>query len=140
MRNLCFQSLYVIITVVFLILLVTAAIIAMKWHQRSKPSIVRLSILELLDWLLSFLAVAAKLNKESTRFRKRDKALFYGRKMLRKVRSISGEVRNTGQGRKRKIVMRFARKILQLKKENEAEQLKVKCQSVYINKWFNFKL
>lgn len=45
--------------------------------------------------------------------------------MLRKVRSISGEVRNTGQGRKRKMVMRFARKILQLKKDNEAEQLKV---------------
>lgn len=45
--------------------------------------------------------------------------------MLRKVRSISGEVRNTGQGRKRKMVMRFARKILQLKKETEAEQLKV---------------
>lgn len=70
-------------------------------------------------------AVAAKMNKEATRFRKRDKALFYGRKMLRKVKSISGEVRNTGQGRKRKMVMRFARKILQLKKENEAEQLKV---------------
>lgn len=72
-----------------------------------------------------YLALAAKLNKDSTRFRKRDKALFYGRKMLRKVRSISGEVRNTGQGRKRKMVMRFARKILQLKKDNEAEQLKV---------------
>ncbi|XP_017770079.1 PREDICTED: neuropathy target esterase sws isoform X1 [Nicrophorus vespilloides] len=60
----------------------------------------------------------------STRFRKRDKALFYGRKMLRKVRSISGQVRS-GQGRKRKMVMKFARRILQLKKDNEAEQLKV---------------
>lgn len=59
------------------------------------------------------------------RFRKRDKALFYGRKMLRKVRSISGQVRNSGQGRKRKMVMKFARRLLQLKKENEAEQLKV---------------
>ncbi|XP_025833574.1 neuropathy target esterase sws [Agrilus planipennis] len=62
---------------------------------------------------------------QSVRFRKRDKALFYGRKMLRKVKSISGQVRNSGQGKKRKMVMRFARRLLQLKKENESEQLKV---------------
>ncbi|KAK9871292.1 hypothetical protein WA026_011560 [Henosepilachna vigintioctopunctata] len=54
-----------------------------------------------------------------TRFRKRDKALFYGRKMLRKVKNISG------QGKKRKMVMKFARRILQLKKESDTEQLKV---------------
>ncbi|XP_044761139.1 neuropathy target esterase sws isoform X1 [Coccinella septempunctata] len=54
-----------------------------------------------------------------TRFRKRDKALFYGRKMLRKVKNISG------QGKKRKMMMKLARKILHLKKENDAEQLKV---------------
>lgn len=61
----------------------------------------------------------------SSRFRKRDKALFYGRKMLRKVKNISGQVRNSGQGRKRKMVMRFARRILQLKKESDSEHLKV---------------
>ncbi|XP_050553739.1 neuropathy target esterase sws isoform X7 [Spodoptera frugiperda] len=55
------------------------------------------------------------------RFRKRDKMLFYGRRMLRKVKSIS----NSGQGRKRRAVMRFARKLLQLKKETAPEQLKV---------------
>ncbi|XP_050355931.1 neuropathy target esterase sws isoform X6 [Nymphalis io] len=55
------------------------------------------------------------------RFRKRDKMLFYGRRMLRKVKSIS----NSGQGRKRRAVMRFARKLLQLKKESAPEQLKV---------------
>ncbi|KPJ14559.1 Neuropathy target esterase sws [Papilio machaon] len=55
------------------------------------------------------------------RFRKRDKMLFYGRRMLRKVKSIS----NSGQGRKRRAVMRFARKLLQLKKEAAPEQLKV---------------
>ncbi|KAL3280386.1 hypothetical protein HHI36_017872 [Cryptolaemus montrouzieri] len=54
-----------------------------------------------------------------SRFRKRDKALFYGRKMLRKVKNISG------QGKKRKMVMKFARRILQLKKESDTEQLKV---------------
>ncbi|KAH9638381.1 hypothetical protein HF086_004183 [Spodoptera exigua] len=54
------------------------------------------------------------------RFRKRDKMLFYGRRMLRKVKSIS----NSGQGRKRRAVMRFARKLLQLKKETAPEQLK----------------
>lgn len=54
-----------------------------------------------------------------SRFRKRDKALFYGRKMLRKVKNISG------QGKKRKMMMKLARKILHLKKESDAEQLKV---------------
>lgn len=63
-----------------------------------------------------------------TRFRKRDKALFYGRKMLRKVKNISGQVRNSGQGRKRKMVMKFARRILQLKKDNDSEQLKVRTK------------
>ncbi|XP_049821683.1 neuropathy target esterase sws isoform X3 [Aethina tumida] len=65
------------------------------------------------------------LNKDGNRFRKRDKALFYGRKMIRKVKNISGQVRNSGQGRKRKMVMKFARRLLQLKKENDTEQLKV---------------
>ncbi|CAH1994196.1 unnamed protein product [Acanthoscelides obtectus] len=60
-----------------------------------------------------------------TRFRKRDKALFYGRKMIRKVKNISGQVRNSGQGKKRKLVMKFARRILQLKKDTDQEQLKV---------------
>ncbi|CAB3221639.1 unnamed protein product [Arctia plantaginis] len=58
---------------------------------------------------------------EAKRFRKRDKMLFYGRRMLRKVKSIS----NSGQGKKRRAVMRFARKLLQLKKEAAPEQLKV---------------
>ncbi|XP_004535027.1 neuropathy target esterase sws isoform X2 [Ceratitis capitata] len=51
------------------------------------------------------------------RFRKRDKMLFYGRRMLRKVKSVSGQVYG-GQGRKRKAVMRFAKRILQLRREN----------------------
>ncbi|XP_066141369.1 neuropathy target esterase sws isoform X4 [Euwallacea fornicatus] len=63
-------------------------------------------------------------NAEGARFRKRDKALFYGRKMIRKVKNISGQVRNSGQGRKRKMVMKFARQLLAMKKE-EQEQLKV---------------
>ncbi|XP_039289237.1 neuropathy target esterase sws isoform X2 [Nilaparvata lugens] len=58
------------------------------------------------------------------RFRKRDKVLFYGRKMLRKVKSISGQVHG-GQGKKRKLVIKFARKLLQMKKENAPQQLKV---------------
>uniref|UniRef100_A0AAR5PSE1 Neuropathy target esterase sws n=1 Tax=Dendroctonus ponderosae TaxID=77166 RepID=A0AAR5PSE1_DENPD len=64
------------------------------------------------------------LSQEGARFRKRDKALFYGRKMMRKVKNISGQVRNSGQGRKRKMVMKFARRLLAMKKEDQ-EQLKV---------------
>ena len=56
------------------------------------------------------------------RFRKRDKVLFYGRKMLRKVKSISGQVHQT---KKRKLVMRFARRILHLKKDTSSMQLQV---------------
>ncbi|XP_034233651.1 neuropathy target esterase sws isoform X1 [Thrips palmi] len=58
------------------------------------------------------------------RFRKRDKVLFYGRKMLRKVKNISGQVHG-GQGKKRRLVMKFARRILQLKKDTTPMQLKV---------------
>ncbi|KAK9498344.1 hypothetical protein O3M35_002998 [Rhynocoris fuscipes] len=50
------------------------------------------------------------------RFRKRDKVLFYGRKMLRKMKNISGQVK---QGKKRKLVLKFANRILRLKKESE---------------------
>ncbi|XP_045526115.1 neuropathy target esterase sws isoform X4 [Pieris brassicae] len=64
---------------------------------------------------------ATAAGEPAKRFRKRDKMLFYGRRMLRKVKSIS----NSGQGRKRRAVMRFARKLLQLKKESAPEQLKV---------------
>lgn len=90
-----------------------------------------------------FLALSAQEMKSQSlsRFRKRDKALFYGRKMLRKVKNISGQVRNSGQGRKRKMVMKFARRILQLKKDNDSEQLKVRIflyvWNIYINKTIN---
>lgn len=57
------------------------------------------------------------------RFRKRDKMLFYGRRMLRKVKNVSGQVYG-GQGRKRKAVMRFAKRILQLRKDNIPMQMK----------------
>ncbi len=70
------------------------------------------------------------------RFRKRDKVMFYGRKMLRKVstaksldglkekvKMISGQVRGP-PGRKRKLVMKLARRLLQ-RRENMPQQLKV---------------
>lgn len=49
--------------------------------------------------------------------------LFYGRRMLRKVKNLSGQAYN-GQGRKRRAVMKFARKILQLKNDNTPLQYK----------------
>jgi lysophospholipid hydrolase len=52
------------------------------------------------------------------RFRKRDKMLFYGRRMLRKVKEA-------GQGgRRRKAVMKFASRILQMKNEKLEQELK----------------
>lgn len=57
------------------------------------------------------------------RFRKRDKVLFYGRKMLRKVKTISGQVH---QSKKRKLFLKFARKLLQIRKDTSDLQLKVR--------------
>lgn len=51
------------------------------------------------------------------RFRKRDKMMFYGRRMLRKVKTLSGQAYN-GQGRKRRAVMRFAKRILYLRRDD----------------------
>lgn len=62
------------------------------------------------------------LNDGQTRFRKRDKMMFYGRRMLRKVKTISG---NGERGKKRRAVMRFARNLLQLQKDNLQPELKV---------------
>lgn len=62
-------------------------------------------------------------NTDANRFRKRDKMLFYGRRMLRKVKNLSGQAYG-GQGRKRRAVMRFAKRILQLKRDNIPMQLK----------------
>lgn len=50
------------------------------------------------------------------RFRKRDKVMFYGRKMLRKVRTslqATGRIR----GKKRQMVLRFAKRLLRLKRD-----------------------
>ncbi|XP_046644796.1 neuropathy target esterase sws-like isoform X3 [Daphnia pulicaria] len=64
------------------------------------------------------------------RFRKRDKVMFYGRKMLRKISSvkqkvkmISGQVRGP-PGRKRKLVMKLARRLLPRRDHMPQSQLK----------------
>lgn len=49
--------------------------------------------------------------------------LFYGRRMLRKVKTVSVQAYG-GQGRKRRAVLRFAKRILQLKRDNIPMQLK----------------
>lgn len=58
------------------------------------------------------------------RFRKRDKMIFYGRKMIRKVKSLSYQ--DGGKGRKRQIVIRLAKRLLRLKKEQQPLTLLVK--------------
>lgn len=66
--------------------------------------------------------LASSFLNDGKRFRKRDKMLFYGRRMLRKVKTISV----TGEkGKKRRAVMKFARKLLQLQKDNLQPELQV---------------
>lgn len=104
------KTLFSIIISSLVILLIVSIIILRKWKNK-----------EFLPEVKEFVGVGTG----KPRFRKRDKVLFYGRKMLRKVKSISGQVHATGQGKKRKAVMRFARRLLQLKKETVPQQLKV---------------
>ncbi|KAK9737814.1 Cyclic nucleotide-binding domain [Popillia japonica] len=111
LRESYYQPIHLALIGVFLIALITTVLVVRRWHKKA--------------FHLESLLKESLIQSSATRFRKRDKALFYGRKMLRKVKSISGQVRNSGQGRKRKMVMKFARRLLQLKKETETEQLKV---------------
>lgn len=106
------KTLFILIISTLVILLIASIIILRKWKNK-----------EFLPEVKEFVGVGTG----KPRFRKRDKVLFYGRKMLRKVKSISGQVHATGQGKKRKAVMRFARRLLQLKKETAPQQLKVIC-------------
>ncbi|XP_072751939.1 neuropathy target esterase sws isoform X2 [Anoplolepis gracilipes] len=104
------RTIFVVATTLLLIFLVVSIFVLRKWKNK-----------EFLPEVKEFVGVGTG----KPRFRKRDKVLFYGRKMLRKVKSIGGQVHATGQGKKRRAVMRFARRLLQLKKETAPQQLKV---------------
>jgi len=104
------QTIFMIAVILLLILIAISIFVLRKWKNK-----------EFLPEVKEFVGVGTG----KPRFRKRDKVLFYGRKMLRKVKSIGGQVHATGQGKKRRAVMRFARRLLQLKKETAPPQLKV---------------
>ncbi|XP_054270974.1 neuropathy target esterase sws isoform X2 [Macrosteles quadrilineatus] len=91
-----------------LLMVITTTLIWRKWKNK-----------ELLPEVKELVGVSTR-----PRFRKRDKVLFYGRKIIRKVKSFSGTVHGV-QGRKRKLVMKFARRLLQMRKDNVPQQLKV---------------
>ncbi|XP_023708725.1 neuropathy target esterase sws isoform X6 [Cryptotermes secundus] len=104
------QGIYLLIIGLFLTVVIGCTLVlARKWKNK-----------EFLPEVKEFVGVGST----RPRFRKRDKVLFYGRKMLRKVKSISGQVHGV-QGKKRKMVMRFARRLLQLKKDSTPVQLTV---------------
>ncbi|XP_044016659.1 neuropathy target esterase sws isoform X4 [Aphidius gifuensis] len=104
------STLWITTGIILLIIIVIVILFLRKWKNK-----------EFLPEVKKFVGVGSG----KPRFRKRDKVLFYGRKMLRKVKSISGQVHQTGQGKKRRAVMRFARRLLQLKKDSVPQQLKV---------------
>ncbi|XP_067640020.1 neuropathy target esterase sws isoform X2 [Eurosta solidaginis] len=102
---------YLFISVGVLTLSLIVCYILYKRWQRNKQR------QELLQAQIRGTSTGAAGDMTGLRFRKRDKMLFYGRRMLRKVKNVSGQVYG-GQGRKRKAVMRFAKRILQLRREN----------------------
>ncbi|CRL04334.1 CLUMA_CG017428, isoform A [Clunio marinus] len=95
-------------------IVVLTTIIFLSIHLWRKNKIRKQSIIDRL--------ASSFLNDGQTRFRKRDKMLFYGRRMLRKVKTISG---NGEKGKKRRAVMKFARKLLQIQKDNLQPELQV---------------
>uniref|UniRef100_A0A0A1XGU3 Neuropathy target esterase sws n=1 Tax=Zeugodacus cucurbitae TaxID=28588 RepID=A0A0A1XGU3_ZEUCU len=104
-------TVYIYICITLLTLIVIGWYIFYKRWQRNKERQL------MLQAQIRGTSTGAAGDMTGLRFRKRDKMLFYGRRMLRKVKNVSGQVYG-GQGRKRKAVMRFAKRILQLRREN----------------------
>nr|XP_036221465.1 neuropathy target esterase sws isoform X1 [Bactrocera oleae] len=104
-------TVYIYICITLLTLIVIGWYIFYKRWQRNKERQL------MLQAQMRGTSTGAAGDMTGLRFRKRDKMLFYGRRMLRKVKNVSGQVYG-GQGRKRKAVMRFAKRILQLRREN----------------------
>ncbi|XP_016984826.1 neuropathy target esterase sws isoform X3 [Drosophila rhopaloa] len=93
------------------------AVLFLAWFMYFK----RLARLRLRDEIarsLSAVTSSSGGDLRGLRFRKRDKMLFYGRRMLRKMKNVSGQMYSSGKGYKRRAVMRFARRILQLRRDN----------------------
>ncbi|XP_037079281.1 neuropathy target esterase sws-like [Pollicipes pollicipes] len=67
------------------------------------------------------------------RFRKRDKIVFYGRKMLRKVKSVGQYVKSGSKhGKKRQLVMKFARNLLQMRRDEQTQLAVLEPPSEYL--------
>ncbi|KMZ08688.1 neuropathy target esterase sws isoform X3 [Drosophila simulans] len=96
--------------------LVMMSLLFIAWFLYFK----RMTRLRLRDELARSISTATNSSGDlrGLRFRKRDKMLFYGRRMLRKVKNVSGQMYSSGKGYKRRAVMRFARRILQLRRDN----------------------
>ncbi|XP_031629019.1 neuropathy target esterase sws isoform X1 [Contarinia nasturtii] len=92
---------------IVVVLIATVIIIWQRWFNRERQR-------NLFDNM--------QFNNNRLRFRKRDKMLFYGRRMLRKVKTLSGQAYN-GQGRKRRAVVRFAKRILNIKRDDNLPML-----------------
>ncbi|CAG2107703.1 unnamed protein product, partial [Medioppia subpectinata] len=89
--------------ILLLATIVSAVVFAVNVVRKLRPKVRRMTRVILPDPTLP-------------RFRKRDKVLFYGRKMLRSVRS---SLQATGRlrGKKRQIVLRFAKRLLRIKRD-----------------------
>ncbi|XP_017056013.2 LOW QUALITY PROTEIN: neuropathy target esterase sws [Drosophila ficusphila] len=92
-------------------------ILFLAWFMYFKR-MARLRQLDELALSLSAVTSSSGGDLRALRFRKRDKMLFYGRRMLRKMKNVSGQMYSSGKGYKRRAVMRFARRILQLRRDN----------------------
>ncbi|XP_065209623.1 neuropathy target esterase sws isoform X2 [Planococcus citri] len=114
-----YQNAVLLTIPVILVIFIVAVYVIRRWRSKNYIQIGG-------KGLMSGMMYATK-----PRFRKRDKVMFYGRKMLRKVKSISGQVRG-GQGKKRKLMLKFAHKLLRMKRDAMPQRLKVEPPVEYL--------
>ncbi|XP_070581967.1 patatin-like phospholipase domain-containing protein 7 [Ptychodera flava] len=101
-----------------------------KYNHIATTILAAVAVIVVVLWLVLFILRKIKRqvmgqspgsSQPKPRFRKRDKVIFYGRRMLRKVKSISGPITSTRSRikKKQRLLMGDIKRLLHLRKETE---------------------